>query len=131
MKATTLGIAADFSRIPSDAGMLEKEALMRNTMPDRDPMELIKVCGPTEAEMIAEMLKNNGIECTLQGESSAKALPATSDLDEVRIWVQPQDAAQASTLVEAFFTPVSKDELEDAEPGLGTDDPDEEAGFTV
>jgi hypothetical protein len=102
-----------------------------NTMPDREPLELIKVCGPTEAEMIAEMLRNNGIECTLQGESSANTLPATGDLDEVRIWVEPEDAEQASSLVEAFFTPVTRDELKDAESELGTDDPDDESGFTV
>ncbi len=65
-------------------------------------LELVKVCGPTEAEMIAEMLRNNGIESTLQGENAAIALPATGDLDEVRVWVNPEDAGKARELIDAF-----------------------------
>jgi hypothetical protein len=102
-----------------------------NTLPEEGPMELVKVCGPTEAEMIAEVLRNNGIDCTLQGELSANTLPATGDLDEVRIWVESQDAVRASGLIDAFFTPVSKDELSDASQELGSDDPDDKGGFTV
>jgi len=100
---------------------------------DEEPLELVKICGPTEAEMIREMLQNNGIESTLQGELSGTQLPSTSDLDEVRIWVREADAAQAKELVDAFFTPVGKDELNDQEeqPGLGVDNPDEPGGFTV
>ena len=83
---------------------------------DDQPLEMIKMCGPTEAEMIQEMLGNNGIEAFLQGKESAETLPATGDLDEVRIWVNPDQAAAARELVEAFFTPVSKSDL--TEPGL-------------
>ena len=75
----------------------------KDTLRNDEPLELVKVCGPTEAEMISEMLKNNGIDCTLQGELAAATLPATGDLDEVRVWVQHRDVARATELVEAFF----------------------------
>src|SRR5262245_8941571 len=88
---------------------------------DTEPLELVKVSGPTEAEMIQEMLENNGIECTLQGEVAAITIPATGDLDEVRIWVKPEDAALARELVDAFFSPVEKNELVEPVDGLGED----------
>jgi len=104
----------------------------RNTARDEEPLEIVKICGPTEAEMIQEMLSNNGIQSTLQGEQSAITIPAKSDLDEVRIWVRQADAARARELLEAFFEPVRKEQLQDDEPpGLGLDDPDELGGFTV
>ena len=103
----------------------------RNTLRSEESLELVKICGPTEAEMIQEMLANNSIESNLQGEASAIAIPATSDLDEVRIWVRREDASRAQELIEAFFTPVAKDELQEGEPGLGVDDPEEPGGFTV
>lgn len=98
---------------------------------DQEPFELVKVCGPTEAQMIEEMLKNNGIECTLEGNVTSSPFPATSGLDEVHVLVKLEDAAKAQELVDAFFTPVGKDELEEAEPELGVEDPDEPGGFTV
>ena len=70
---------------------------------NNDALELVKICGPTEAEMIREVLANNGIESTLQGEQAAQTLPATGDLDEVRIWVRPGDARRANELITAFF----------------------------
>jgi hypothetical protein len=103
----------------------------RKTLRENEPLELVKVCGPTEAEMIREMLENNGIETTLQGELSAITIPATGDLDEVRIWVAPEHAEQAVELIDAFFTPVAKGELKEDEQELGVDDPDEPGGFTV
>jgi putative signal transducing protein len=103
----------------------------RNTLRSDDSLELVKICGPTEAEMIQEMLTNNQIESNLQGEAAANTLPATSDLDEVRIWVRREDANRAHELIEAFFTPVGRDELEETDSGLGVDNPDEPGGFTV
>ena len=100
-------------------------------MTNEEPLKLITVCGPTEAQMIEEMLGNNGIACTLQGDVSSTVLPATSDADEVRLWVKESDAASATELVEAFFTPVGKDELAEGDPELGVDNPDEPGGFTV
>lgn len=104
-------------------------------LPNEEPLELVKVCGPTEAQMVEEMLRNNDIECTLQGDVRSTPWPATSDLDEVRIWVRQRDAAKALELVDAFFTPVAKEELTegeaDTDPDLGVDDPDEPGGFTV
>jgi hypothetical protein len=96
-----------------------------------ESLELVKICGPTEAEMVAEVLRNNGIESTLQGEIAATQLPATSDLDEVRIWVRPEDAERAHELVDAFFSPVGKNELTDEDSDLGVENPDEPGGFTV
>lgn len=101
-----------------------------SVQPD-ESLELVKICGPTEAEMVAEMLRNNGIESTLQGELSATQLPATGDLDEVRIWVRAEDAEQAHEIVDAFFSPVGKDELTEKDSGLGVENPDEPGGFTV
>ena len=90
----------------------------RKDLPDETPLELIKICGPTEAQMIEEMFRNNGIECMLQGDVSSNPWPATGELDEVRVWVRQQDASKAEELVGAFFTPESESEL-------GVEDPDE------
>lgn len=94
-------------------------------------LEMIATSGPTEAQMIEELLKNNGIDCTLQGNVPSNVLPTQSDLDEVRIWVKTTDAAKAQELVDAFFTPVAKDELAEGDSELGVDNPDEPGGFTV
>ena len=88
---------------------------------EEKPFELVKVSGPTEAQMIQEVLQNNGIDCTLQGEMAAATLPATGDLDEVRIWVNPENAERARELVDAFFNPVEKGELVEPVAGLGED----------
>jgi hypothetical protein len=97
----------------------------------KSDLEMIATCGPTEAQMIEELLKNNGIESTLQGNAMANVLPTESDLDEVRIWVKREDARAAQELVDAFFTPVGKDELTEGKGELGVDNPDEAGGFTV
>jgi putative signal transducing protein len=101
------------------------------TKQDKDDLEMIATCGTTEAQMIEELLKNNGIECTLQGNVSANVLPTENDFDEVRIWVKRENAAAAQELVDAFFTPVGKDELEEGSEDLGVENPDEPGGFTV
>jgi hypothetical protein len=93
--------------------------------------EMIATCGATEGQMIEEMLKNNGIECTLQGNVPANLLPTENDLDEIRIWVKREDAVAARDIIDAFFTPVGKDELVEGKNELGVDDPDEPGGFTV
>lgn len=85
------------------------------------PLQLIKSCGPVEAQMIEEFLEKNGIECTLQGEASANALPVTGDLDEVRVWVKREDVLRAAQLVDAFFTPVNKEDLVDKAAELGVE----------
>lgn len=98
---------------------------------DDDPLEMVAVAGPAEAQMIEEMLKNNGIDCTLQGDVVSTTWPTVSDLDEVRVFVKQADAVRAQELVEGFFTPVAKDELEEGESELGVDDPDEPSGFKI
>jgi hypothetical protein len=97
----------------------------------RDDLEMIATCGATEAQMIEELLKKNGIDSTLQGNVSANVLPLENDFDEVRIWVKREDAAAAQELVDAFFTPVGKDELTERSEDLGVENPDEPGGFTV
>ena len=100
-------------------------------LPYDEPLKMVAVAGPAEAQMIEEILKNNGIDCTLQGDVVSTPWPTRSDLDEIRIFVKPEDASRAEELVDAFFTPVGKDELEEGEPGLGVDDPDKPGGFTI
>jgi hypothetical protein len=99
--------------------------------PEDEPLEMVAVAGPAEAQMIEEILKNNGIDSTLQGDVVSSPWPTMSDLDEVRVFVKRKDALQAQELIEGFFTPVAKDELTEGEPELGVDDPDEPAGFKI
>lgn len=99
---------------------------------NEEPLEVIAVAGPAEAQMIEEMLKNNGIECTLQGNVPSSLWPTVSDLDEVRVFVKRSDVARAEEFVDGFFTPVGKDELTEGEqPELGVDNPDEPSGFKI
>jgi len=98
---------------------------------NNEPLEMVAVAGPAEAQMIEEMLRNNGIESTLQGDVVSNPLPAMGDLDEVRVFVKRHDAARAQEFVEAFFTPVAKDELTEDSTDLGVDDPDEPGGFKI
>src|SRR5205085_12019595 len=100
---------------------------MRNEkdLANDEPLKMIAISGPAEAQMIEEVLKNNGIECTLQGDVVSTPWPTKSDLDEIRIFVKPQDAPRAEELVQAFFTPVGRDELSEGQSELGVDNPDE------
>jgi hypothetical protein len=100
-------------------------------LPEDEPLEVVSVSGPAEAQMIEEMLRNNGIDCTLQGAGSSNPLPSQSDLDEVRVLVRPSDVGRAGELVEAFFTPVGKDELTEEQSELGVENPDEPSGFKI
>jgi hypothetical protein len=100
-------------------------------LPNDDPLEMVAVAGPAEAQMIEEILKNNGIDCSLQGDVVSTPWPTVSDLDEVRVFVKRADTARAQELVEAYFTPVAKDELAEDQAELGVEDPDEPGGFTV
>src|SRR4051812_6557845 len=106
---------------------------MRNEkdLPGDEPLDMVAVAGPAEAQMIEEMLKNNGIDCTLEGNVASTPFPAVGDLDEVRVLVNRSDAARAYELVEAFFTPVAKDELSEGGSDLGVDNPDEPSGFKI
>jgi hypothetical protein len=100
-------------------------------LPKNEPLEMVAVAGPAEAQMIEEILRNNGIACTLQGDVVSTPWPTVSDLDEVRVFVYKSDRARADELVEGFFTPVAKDELREGDPELGVDDADEPGGFTI
>jgi hypothetical protein len=92
---------------------------------DEGPLEVVAISGPAEAQMIEEMLRKNGIDCSLQGNVPSNPWPATSDLDEVRVLVRHSDVGRALELVDAYFTPVGKDELREGQADLGVEDPDE------
>src|SRR5262245_56469135 len=96
-----------------------------------ESLEIVAVAGPAEAQMIEEMLENNGIDCTLQGDVVSTPWPTVSDLDEVRVFVRRADAKRAQELVDGFFTPVAKDELAEDASDLGVDDADEPGGFQI
>src|SRR5947208_4812202 len=98
---------------------------MRNEkhLPEDEPLKMIAVSGPAEAQMIEEMLQNNGIDCTLQGDVVSTPWPTKSDLDEVRIFVRSEDAPGAEELVEAFFNPGGNYDLEDGHLELGVKGP--------
>jgi hypothetical protein len=100
-------------------------------LPEDEPLEVVAVSGPAEAQMIEELLRNNGIESTLQGSGRSNPLPSQSDLDEVRILVRHEDVVRAEELVEAFFTPVGKDELTEEQSELGVENPDDPSGFKI
>ena len=100
-------------------------------LPKDEPLEMVAVAGPAEAQMIEEILRNNGIECTLQGDVVSTPWPTHSDLDEVRVFVVKLDSARAEELIEAYFTPVAKDELTEADAELGVDDADKPSGFAI
>jgi hypothetical protein len=100
-------------------------------LPNNEPLEIVAVAGPAEAQMIEELLRNNGIESTLQGNVEANPWPVLSELDEVRVFVRQSDVELANELVEGFFTPVAKDELSENQDELGVDDPDKPSGFKI
>lgn len=82
-------------------------------LPDEQPLALLTVLNdPTEAQMIAEMLKNNEIDCLLQGDVHA-ILPA-GPLDDIQLYVKPGDLKKAQELIEAYFTGEDSPESGDA-----------------
>src|SRR5262245_66012619 len=103
----------------------------KQDLSDEDPLKMVAVAGPAEAQMIEEFLKNNGIVCALQGNYVAPTWPTVSDLDEVRVFVKRSDLSRAEEFIEGFFTPVGKNELVEAESELGVDDPEKPGGFTI
>jgi hypothetical protein len=96
----------------NEEALPDDELTNEEALPDDEPMELVRICaGPAEAKMVEEVLTNNGIECALQGDITG-VLPA-GDLDDIRVLVPEREAARARELVDAFFTPVSGNELEE------------------
>jgi hypothetical protein len=93
-----------------------------------EPLEIVAVSNPAEAQMIEETLRNNGIACSLQGNVDSNPWPALGDLDEVRILVRHSDAERARELVAAFYTGVDEDELVEEESSPGVNDPMEPGG---
>jgi hypothetical protein len=82
-----------------------------------EPLKMLRVTGPTEAPMIEELLKNNGINVILQGQAAAATIPAAGELNEVRIWVAAAHAVRAHELIAAFFDDDSEELEENVGPG--------------
>lgn len=115
-----------------DSGKAKRIITMTNeTRLNADELEVVAVSGPAEAQMIQETLRNNGIDCSLQGNVPSNPWPGTSDLDEVRVLVRQSDVPAANELIDAFYTPVAKSELDEGESDLGVDDPEEPGGFRI
>ena len=60
-------------------------------LPENDPLEIVAIAGPAEAQMIGEMLRNNGIESTLQGDVVSTLRPRT-------VGVRPLDLRGAAAI---------------------------------
>ena len=90
----------------SDCGtglVAELPRFEQDTEADKEALRMVYIADQTQGPMIEELLKNNGIESVLQGEAEAAILPATGDLNQVRVWVRLSDQTHADELIEAFF----------------------------
>jgi hypothetical protein len=68
---------------------------------DLDLVELVKVWGPAEMEIIKTMLESYGIPCLLRGQVVQSVLPYTVDgMGEVKCLVFKKDLAKAKKLIE-------------------------------
>jgi hypothetical protein len=67
---------------------------------DLDLVELSKVWGPAEAEVIKTMLESYGIPFFMRGQVVQSLLPYTVDgMGEVKILVSKKDLAKAKNLI--------------------------------
>jgi hypothetical protein len=68
---------------------------------DLDLVELFKVWGPAEAEVIKTMLESYGIPCLMRGQVVQSILPSSVDgMGEIKIFVPKKDLAKAKNLIE-------------------------------
>jgi hypothetical protein len=68
---------------------------------DMKLVELCRVMGPVEAEVIKNFLESQGIECILQGQMVQAVYPILVDgLGEIRVLVAEKDFATATELLE-------------------------------
>jgi hypothetical protein len=68
---------------------------------DMKLVELCRVMGPVEAEVIKNFLESQGIECILQGQMVQAVYPIIVDgLGEIRVLVAEKDFATATELLE-------------------------------
>ncbi|HNQ79636.1 MAG: DUF2007 domain-containing protein [Acidobacteriota bacterium] len=64
-------------------------------------IEVRRVWGLTEADIIKAFLESNGIDCVFQGRNVLTVYPFTTDgLGEVRIMVKDEDLEAARALLE-------------------------------
>lgn len=72
--------------------------------PDRDAdlVEVLKVYGPAEAEVIRNFLESQGISCLVRGQMARFVYPLTVDgLAEYKILVPASDAPAVRVLLES------------------------------
>ena len=78
-----------------------------NEQQDRDErlLTVARFATAPEAEMMRELLSNNGIDCVLQGANygALEPLPRTGGFSEVRLLVPAKELSRAQELYEAFF----------------------------
>jgi hypothetical protein len=77
-------------------------------------VELARFSKPGEAEMVKELLGNNGIDAIVQGASLGDLWPG--GLADTLVLVKGSDRERAQQLYDAFFEPQEGDDLpEDAD----------------
>lgn len=76
------------------------------------------ISSPAEAGMIAELLRNNGVETILQGANfaSLEPLPMRGGFSEIRLLVRADSLDAARQLYQAFFC------ADDQQPPADNDD---------
>ena len=72
-------------------------------------VELARFSMPGEAEMVKELLENNGIDAIVQGASLGELLPG--GLADTLVLVKESDRERAQQLYDAFFEPQEGDDL--------------------
>jgi len=73
----------------------------KNSENDLDLVELSKVWGPVEAEVIKTMLESYGIPCLMRGQVVQSILPYSVDgMGQIKILVPKKDLANAKKLIE-------------------------------
>jgi hypothetical protein len=71
-----------------------------NDNEELDLVEVHKVWGPAEAEVIKTMLESYGISCLMRGEVPQSLFPFSTDgMGEIKILVLRKDLAKAKNLI--------------------------------
>ena len=86
--------------------------------PREDDLCLLAEKGQIEADMLADILEQNGVKSLLKGSQGAGLSMYTGlMLETFRIYVNYSDLDRAQELMEVFFTPLETDEAEESEDG--------------
>jgi hypothetical protein len=80
--------------------MSKKNNKVRKPAKDTKLMELVRVMGPVEAEVIKNFLESQGIACILQGQMVQSVYPMSVDgMGELRVMVSEEDFPAAKELL--------------------------------